>query len=207
MSHWIEYRIGNRSTIRSFHDHHLTTDDIRNLKNTRTSVTASTTFILSFMWLILSQMSVKIQAPSKHALKYLWCVCWYSYNETNVSVDRNGLRLLEWKHHLPMLYYWFSLGADDGYITWSANCEPEGKLLGHCILIMITLEKSNLPPSQWRQYDSPKYGYPSTKLHGIICHLLFTSINPIRSTNSHGCGNRLGYKLVQGATCRTIIEH
>jgi hypothetical protein len=38
-------------------------------------------------------------------------------------------------------------------------------------------------------------------------HLLFTSINPIRSTNSHGCGNHLGYKLVQGATCRTIIEH
>jgi hypothetical protein len=38
-------------------------------------------------------------------------------------------------------------------------------------------------------------------------HLLFTSINPIRSTNSRGWGNRLGYKLVQGATCRTIIEH
>jgi hypothetical protein len=36
--------------------------------------------------------------------------------------------------------------------------------------------------------------------------LLFTSRNPIRSTNSHGCGNRLGYMLVQGATC-TIIEH
>jgi hypothetical protein len=40
-----------------------------------------------------------------------------------------------------------------------------------------------------------------------ILSLLFTSINPIWSTNSRGCGNRLGYKLIQGATCRTIIEH
>jgi hypothetical protein len=33
--------------------------------------------------------------------------------------------------------------------------------------------------------------------------IYFTSINPIRSTDSCGCGNRLGYKLAQGATCRT----
>ena len=61
----------------------------------------------------------------------------YSYNETNFSVKRDGQRLLRWKQHEPMLFYWFSLGAENGEITWSANCNPEGESNRHCILIVI----------------------------------------------------------------------
>jgi len=65
------------------------------------------------------------------------CVSQYSYNETNISVKRNGQRLLRWKHREPMLFYWFSLGAENGEITWSANCNPEGEFKSHCILTAI----------------------------------------------------------------------
>jgi hypothetical protein len=65
----------------------------------------------------------------------------YSYNETNFSVKRNGERLLRWKHNEPMLFYWFSLGAENGEITWSANCDPEGESKRHHI--SITLEIQN----------------------------------------------------------------
>jgi len=61
----------------------------------------------------------------------------YSYNETNFFVKRNGQRLLRWKHREPMLFYWFSLGAEKGEITWSANCNPEGEFKSHCILTVI----------------------------------------------------------------------
>lgn len=61
----------------------------------------------------------------------------YSYNETNFSVKRNGERLLRWKHREPMLFYWFSLGAEQGEITWSANCSPEGEFKSNCILTVI----------------------------------------------------------------------
>jgi hypothetical protein len=30
-----------------------------------------------------------------------------------------------------MLFYWFSLGAENGEIIWSANCDPEGEFMGH----------------------------------------------------------------------------
>jgi hypothetical protein len=69
----------------------------------------------------------------------MFVMCWYRYNETNFSVDRNGYRILQVKHQVPMLYYWFSVGAENGSITWSANCDPEGEFMGHCILITMTM--------------------------------------------------------------------
>jgi hypothetical protein len=44
-----------------------------------------------------------------------------------------------------MLFYWFSLGAEKGEITWSANCDPEGQLMKHCILIKITVKNPRVP--------------------------------------------------------------
>ncbi|PSN55984.1 hypothetical protein C0J52_02152 [Blattella germanica] len=46
------------------------------------------------------------------------------YNETNILVTRNGVKTLQWHQKEPMLFYWFSLGAENGELTWSFNCKP-----------------------------------------------------------------------------------
>ncbi|XP_069687396.1 uncharacterized protein [Periplaneta americana] len=66
---------------------------------------------------------VKIDEPMIYTDK--WTIFFISYNETNIFVKRNGQNLLQWKHNEPMIFYWFSLGAEKGEITWSFNCEPE----------------------------------------------------------------------------------
>jgi hypothetical protein len=61
-------------------------------------------------------------------------------------VKRNGETILSWKYDEPVLFYWFSLAAAFGDVTWSLNCDPEGEFMEHCILITINIKNLKIPP-------------------------------------------------------------
>lgn len=46
------------------------------------------------------------------------------FTEGHISVIRNGKKIFTYKSTVPLLFYWFTIGAERGWITWSANCEP-----------------------------------------------------------------------------------
>lgn len=48
-----------------------------------------------------------------------------SFTEKQINVTRNGTTIFSYKSlNNPLLFYWFTMGAERGWITWSANCEP-----------------------------------------------------------------------------------
>lgn len=47
-----------------------------------------------------------------------------AFTEQQISVIRKGVKIFTYKSGVPLLFYWFTMGAERGWITWSANCEP-----------------------------------------------------------------------------------
>lgn len=47
-----------------------------------------------------------------------------SFTEKNLEVSTNDSIILKYRSKKPMLFYWFSVGAENGWITWVANCDP-----------------------------------------------------------------------------------
>lgn len=58
--------------------------------------------------------------------KDFWTYFTISYSEHRVEVFRNNISVLVYNNpKRTMLYYWFSVGAENGWVTWSANCVPQ----------------------------------------------------------------------------------
>lgn len=53
-----------------------------------------------------------------------WTQFEIEFTENQVSVIRNSKRIFIYKSSETFLFYWFTVGAEKGWITWSANCEP-----------------------------------------------------------------------------------
>lgn len=53
-----------------------------------------------------------------------WTTIKVSFTENLLNITSNNKKLLTYKSKTPMLFYWFSLGAENGRITWTANCDP-----------------------------------------------------------------------------------
>lgn len=53
-----------------------------------------------------------------------WTTVEISFGEYRLNISSNGERLMMYRAKTPMLFYWFSLGAEHGWITWAANCDP-----------------------------------------------------------------------------------
>ncbi|KAG5896415.1 hypothetical protein JTB14_022498 [Gonioctena quinquepunctata] len=53
---------------------------------------------------------------------------WTKYDihleEFNFTVKKENVTILTFKSPKPMIMYWFSVAAQVGWVTWSANCEP-----------------------------------------------------------------------------------
>lgn len=53
-----------------------------------------------------------------------WTEFVITFTEDNLSIFRNETKLFSYNSSIPLLFYWFTIGAERGWITWSANCEP-----------------------------------------------------------------------------------
>lgn len=53
-----------------------------------------------------------------------WTDFLIAFNEKQITVTRNGKKIFLYESPLPLLLYWFTMGAERGWIAWSANCEP-----------------------------------------------------------------------------------
>lgn len=81
---------------------------------------------ISFATFVKKQSTVLAAAKGTgHALtSNTWTNIEISFNEHNFNVTRNGSLVLQHQHSTPMLFYWFSIGALKGWVTWTVNCEP-----------------------------------------------------------------------------------
>lgn len=46
------------------------------------------------------------------------------FNETTFIVKQKNVTILTYQSPEPMLFYWFTISAEQGWTIWSANCEP-----------------------------------------------------------------------------------
>lgn len=54
-----------------------------------------------------------------------WTDILVTFTEKELNVTRNGVEVFVYNTSTtPLLFYWFTIGAERGWITWSANCEP-----------------------------------------------------------------------------------
>lgn len=53
-----------------------------------------------------------------------WTNIEISFSEYRLNISSNGRKLMSYKSKTAMLFYWFSVGVEEGTITWSANCDP-----------------------------------------------------------------------------------
>lgn len=53
---------------------------------------------------------------------------WVSYDiifsESTLKIYKDKTEVLSYKSSSPLLFYWFSVGAENGTVTWTVNCEP-----------------------------------------------------------------------------------
>ncbi|KAJ8947274.1 hypothetical protein NQ318_014170 [Aromia moschata] len=47
-----------------------------------------------------------------------------TFNETDMGIARDNETVLYYKSAKPMMMYWFVLGVREGWMIWTANCEP-----------------------------------------------------------------------------------
>ncbi|GJQ66748.1 hypothetical protein Trydic_g4688 [Trypoxylus dichotomus] len=53
-----------------------------------------------------------------------WTTIEISFTEYHFNITSNGQLLMTYTSEKPMLFYWFSVGTENGWITWAANCDP-----------------------------------------------------------------------------------
>lgn len=53
-----------------------------------------------------------------------WTDLLMEFDENTFNISANGTTVLDYYNWKPMLIYWFSVGVRNGWVTWSANCEP-----------------------------------------------------------------------------------
>ncbi|KAJ8985905.1 hypothetical protein NQ317_010662 [Molorchus minor] len=53
-----------------------------------------------------------------------WTKYIISFDESSLRVEKGSESVINYKSQEPIVIYWFSMGADSGWITWSVNCEP-----------------------------------------------------------------------------------
>lgn len=72
--------------------------------------------------------NVTLLSVSKDQRKILTTDSWteidISFNQYNITVTSNGSLVFHYQHPSPMLFYWFSVGAIRGWVSWTANCDP-----------------------------------------------------------------------------------
>ncbi|XP_023312772.1 uncharacterized protein LOC111692874, partial [Anoplophora glabripennis] len=53
-----------------------------------------------------------------------WTMYLVSFNESAFIIQKDNQTVLEYKSQKPLVIYWFTVAAESGWVTWSANCEP-----------------------------------------------------------------------------------
>ncbi|XP_046386422.1 uncharacterized protein LOC124156127 [Ischnura elegans] len=82
----------------------------------------------SFLIRKLPKAKVKVLARASQSEKLLFMDKWthftISFNETNLQLYREEQEMIHFQSNETLLFYWYSLGTENGNITWATNCEP-----------------------------------------------------------------------------------
>ncbi|XP_030744959.1 uncharacterized protein LOC115874050 isoform X2 [Sitophilus oryzae] len=71
--------------------------------------------------LVYPLLEIQFQIPM---VPTTWTEYNFSWGQRIMEVKRNNVTVLHHENDKVLLLYWFSVAAAEGWVTWSANCEP-----------------------------------------------------------------------------------
>lgn len=53
-----------------------------------------------------------------------WTEFFITFEEHEINITCNGTQIMHHTQKSPLIVYWFSIGTENGWLTWAANCAP-----------------------------------------------------------------------------------